>query len=218
MIEITGTCQICGRAIKATKGVIAHHGYERPAGWYSQTASCMGARFLPYEVSCDRISEVIKIVEGQLGYLREHQASLAAPQTITERVRKAGDYSRYPQYDTVTYERPAGYKESPYDLPHTYGHALGRARREAGEAIRATEQQLAYLRDRLAKWAPADLEQTTREAAEARKPKGKPVLTHCGDCGEPLARLQDAHRRQSGLAPGGGLSLKAWSRPLLKIA
>ena len=39
----TRTCQICGRAIKASSGLIAHHGYERP-GWGYQTTSCLGAR------------------------------------------------------------------------------------------------------------------------------------------------------------------------------
>lgn len=26
----TTTCQVCGRAIKASNGLIAHHGYKRP--------------------------------------------------------------------------------------------------------------------------------------------------------------------------------------------
>jgi hypothetical protein len=46
------TCQICGRRILANKGTIAHHGYERPGeGW--QTASCAGAKELPFEVERD---------------------------------------------------------------------------------------------------------------------------------------------------------------------
>lgn len=55
------TCQICARAIEAGTGVIAHHGYRRPkrgSGW--QTGSCMGARHLPYEVSCDLIPVAIE--------------------------------------------------------------------------------------------------------------------------------------------------------------
>jgi hypothetical protein len=48
------TCQICARPIYAEVGVIAHHGYERPGmGW--QTASCPGARELPFEVSRDAL-------------------------------------------------------------------------------------------------------------------------------------------------------------------
>ena len=56
----TTTCQICARAIKANTGIIAHHGYQRPQyqGW--QTASCDGARQLPYEVSRDYIPVVIE--------------------------------------------------------------------------------------------------------------------------------------------------------------
>ena len=45
-----GICQACGREIGVKHGVIAHHGYQRPFGWGEQTASCFGARELPYEV------------------------------------------------------------------------------------------------------------------------------------------------------------------------
>ena len=45
------TCQICARDILASKGVIAHHGYERPWHSHLQTASCGGARALPFECS-----------------------------------------------------------------------------------------------------------------------------------------------------------------------
>lgn len=56
----TTHCQICARDIKANTGIIAHHGYQRPQyqGW--QTASCDGARQLPYEVSRDFIPVVIE--------------------------------------------------------------------------------------------------------------------------------------------------------------
>ena len=48
------TCQICGRPIFAEVGVIAHHGYQRPGdGW--QTASCDGARELPFEAAKDAL-------------------------------------------------------------------------------------------------------------------------------------------------------------------
>jgi hypothetical protein len=59
------TCQICGRPIQSKKGLIAHHGYQRPSdGW--QTPSCFGARYLPYEKSRDRIPEAIEILKGQI--------------------------------------------------------------------------------------------------------------------------------------------------------
>lgn len=57
------TCQVCANAILANKGVIAHHGYQRPGhGW--QTDSCMGARELPYEVSRDTLGVWIVVLEG----------------------------------------------------------------------------------------------------------------------------------------------------------
>lgn len=58
--EVVGTCQVCARPIGFKAGVIAHHGYERPGqGW--QTASCFGARALPFEQSRDRLGEWIEL-------------------------------------------------------------------------------------------------------------------------------------------------------------
>lgn len=52
------TCQCCGRPILASKGRVAHHGYQRPGhGW--QTGSCMGALHAPFEVSRDRLGAMI---------------------------------------------------------------------------------------------------------------------------------------------------------------
>jgi hypothetical protein len=66
------TCQCCGRAIFAQSGSIAHHGYERPGyGW--QTASCMGAKHLPFEVSRDRLGALIVRLEQRLADLIEAQ-------------------------------------------------------------------------------------------------------------------------------------------------
>jgi len=55
----TTTCQICGRAILAKTGLIAHHGYRRPHHMGFQTASCEGAKCKPYEVSCGAIDAAI---------------------------------------------------------------------------------------------------------------------------------------------------------------
>lgn len=58
------TCQCCARPIFAETGTIAHHGYERP-GWGYQTASCMGAKFLPFEVSRDRLGDLIVMLKDR---------------------------------------------------------------------------------------------------------------------------------------------------------
>lgn len=61
-MESKFTCQVCGREIKAKKGIIAHHGYKRPEqGW--QTDSCIGARQLPYEKSRDIIPKAIQTIQ-----------------------------------------------------------------------------------------------------------------------------------------------------------
>jgi hypothetical protein len=60
------TCQCCGRKILAKHGSIAHHGYERPDYGY-QTASCMGAKELPFEVDRKALGRQIVSVN----YMRE---------------------------------------------------------------------------------------------------------------------------------------------------
>ena len=63
------TCQICGREIKDSTGVIAHHGFQRPGdGW--QTQSCIGARELPYEKSRDIIP---KAIEEANNYIKKQE-------------------------------------------------------------------------------------------------------------------------------------------------
>lgn len=57
------TCQCCGRKHLANTGTIAHHGYQRPGGGW-QTASCSGAKNLPFEVSRDRLGELIESLKG----------------------------------------------------------------------------------------------------------------------------------------------------------
>lgn len=58
-------CQCCGRAILANLGSIAHHGYERPgSGW--QTASCFGAKRLPWEVDRSAVADLIKFLKASL--------------------------------------------------------------------------------------------------------------------------------------------------------
>ncbi len=58
------TCQCCGRLHLANTGVVAHHGYQRPGfGW--QTASCIGARELPFEVARDRLGQHINLMKAR---------------------------------------------------------------------------------------------------------------------------------------------------------
>lgn len=71
------TCQCCGLQYLANTGTIAHHGYQRP-GWGFQTASCMGAKYVPFEVSRDRLGEMLVALKAHLertqGILADVQA------------------------------------------------------------------------------------------------------------------------------------------------
>lgn len=97
----TMTCQCCGRAIFAETGVIAHHGYERTAaGW--QTASCMGARHLPFETDRTRLGEMIVALGNQLDRMRTVRAEIEA-----ETMPITRDYTDYRVRHEYGRERPS---------------------------------------------------------------------------------------------------------------
>jgi hypothetical protein len=114
------TCQVCGREIKASSGLTAHHGYKRPyEGW--QTASCEGARYVPYEVGCERLREVASQLFDFIVRTEKTLAEFLAnpPETLTVTSRR-GAWSKE---ETRTYTKPDdfgmnnSYKRS---IPRTY--------------------------------------------------------------------------------------------------
>lgn len=151
------TCQICARDIKANTGIIAHHGYQRPQfmGW--QTASCDGARQLPYEVSRDFIPVVIERYK-MAAKNQEDMADdmLRNPEaTITRRHYNA--YTHESREEIFT--KPADF--NPYDAVNL-GHRhfsfasyenefvkVYQAHRSNQEEIKAA---IVFLQDRFDKW------------------------------------------------------------------
>jgi len=83
-LEATMTCQCCAGKYLANTGKMAHHGYQRPGnGW--QTASCIGARELPFEVSRDRLGELIVNLEAQAVRMIEFRNEIATEATPIHR-------------------------------------------------------------------------------------------------------------------------------------
>jgi len=160
----TTHCQICGRDIKSALGLIAHHGYRRPGG--SQTASCPGARRLPYEISRDALPPTIGEGELHLDKVREALVNLLAnpPECFT------GVFRGQP----YTVARPADF--DPHNqhgggIPRSYAAHYARQCTPLLDDIRITEANLDYLRRRLADWrAP--------EGAAGRPPNFRPVAPY----------------------------------------
>ncbi len=73
------TCQCCGRRIFAQTGTIAHHGYQRP-GFGQQTASCWGAKQLPYEADRTILGRMIEAFKRERNEVagRIHNISIEA--------------------------------------------------------------------------------------------------------------------------------------------
>ena len=97
------TCQICEREVKVPHGLTSHHGYSRPGyGW--QTASCPGARELPYELSCDLIPPVIQGIKNYKRGLEDKiESFMTKPPKVLTKTHK-NIYSG--QETTEEYERP----------------------------------------------------------------------------------------------------------------
>jgi len=123
-------CQICGRAIKSTSGLIAHHGYQRPeSGW--QTSSCEGARHLPYEQDRERIVAVQRRV-------LEHSVSL---------VLQIDDVKANPPDELMTRVKK-GTRE--------YDACLQARLRQLAATIKRNEEFVRYLQSRYDSWTPPE--------------------------------------------------------------
>ena len=148
----TTTCQICARAIKANTGVIAHHGYQRPgSGW--QTASCDGAKQLPYEVSRDYIPVVIERYKMHAA----NQEAMAdemlrtPPATITK-------YAKNSYQEDVTFEKPADFdafevaKADRLTGSSSYQNEFLRRYRQHRFNVKDINATIPYLQDRYDTW------------------------------------------------------------------
>jgi len=143
------TCQICGRPIKASKGIIAHHGYRRPDyGW--QTASCMGARHLPYEKSCDAIPSAItymeRYIENTKQSLKNHREN--PPESLVIKM-----YGR----EDKRCDRPVDFNPEKSYRPYTYESMWHSMEYAMTTSLRSSKLQLEYLKTRLSNWKPETL-------------------------------------------------------------
>ena len=148
------TCQICEREIKANTGVIAHHGYQRPdrgSGW--QTESCMGARHLPYEKSCDVIQPTIdyieKYVKSQSVRIKEIMKS--PPEKL---------YSSFMSWGQTPkeYPRPEGFDSKKcleivgYGMGQRYEMEFSSMYRDINRSIENGKYDIKRLKRRLVEW------------------------------------------------------------------
>lgn len=103
------TCQCCFNKILANKGKIAHHGYQRPGeGW--QTASCFGARELPFEVDRERLGELIVALKNHLKSLKEtliklQNEEVAFSKDFYDRAKSKLNFGSKPVYTTLHFTR-----------------------------------------------------------------------------------------------------------------
>ena len=105
-VQVRGTCQCCGGDVAVEGGEAewqrtrtAHHGYTRPGyGW--QTASCEGARSLPYELGHAKLDSLLVALRQYEARLVGQEAALRAG-TVTTVIRTVG-YGRRAETVEIT--------------------------------------------------------------------------------------------------------------------
>lgn len=153
-------CQICGRLIKASTGKIAHHGYRRPGGGW-QTASCLGARYEPYEVSRDRIPAVFEVINEYIESTTARIADLKL-NPPDELSYTRGSWKK----ETIKVQRPEGFTAS---NPNATSHRMHSYEAEffglidrLERSIKSSQADLLHLAQRFADWKePATITETT---------------------------------------------------------
>jgi len=147
-------CQVCGRDIMANTGTIAHHGYTRPQGWYSQTASCPGALHVPYEESCEKLKEVARGVQVHIeATIAKREAINEAPAKLTYK-REIRRNFRVSDHETVTLERPSDFEDGDlrYHLEGSYQAVLRNWRANLESEVRLHERIVKEMNGRIAAW------------------------------------------------------------------
>jgi hypothetical protein len=147
----TTTCQICGRAIKAKDGRIAHHGYTRPQGYGYQTRSCFGARYRSYEVAHDALDRYIPMLEEWRAKTTELLAKMASEPPATM-IWRRGSFKTV----EISYDRPAGFEPMKWIdrgyRPDTYEGQFASRCSNLRREIFSIDADIAECRSRVAAW------------------------------------------------------------------
>lgn len=142
------TCQICGRDIKSKNGVIAHHGYTRPdSGW--QTKSCMGARNLPYEISCDVIPVAIDSLKTYL-FNERHKLNKMMVNPPDELQRS--EFTGKEGWHMVIHKKPDDFNPKKLGGYSGYESAFSSLKYEIERNIESADRNIEYLEERLRNW------------------------------------------------------------------
>jgi len=149
-------CQCCGRPILATRGVIAHHGFERPG--YGQTPSCFGARKPPFEVARDALGLYIDALQNTIAAMRKARAEVDAEQlpVTLGYTKRAGSSSNMTVRLGLTRENfeheVAQHRGSFCLVGPTFDDCKARDLRDRDGRIRMQTEFLAELEARYAGW------------------------------------------------------------------
>lgn len=152
--QIETHCQICARPIKSKNGVIAHHGYTQ-RGWGYRTASCFGARELPYEVSRDAISKALVSVRNALETEQANEIKWTAtpPAKIEKKAKHSYD-------DDQVFIKPAGFDPQNNfraNWSGTYESAYDSLIRETQRNIKEIKAEIEFLTNRFDAWKPVEV-------------------------------------------------------------
>lgn len=151
----TTHCQICARDIKANTGTIAHHGYQRPGnGW--QTSSCLGAKYLPYEESRDRIPAVLDTYKAILKTTKSYLKNF-----LTNPPKELTRVARYGFQENEAYPRPEDFQVEACLNMGSWGYGQGYEMefsstvKQTKRDIESIKYEITFLQERYDNWSKA---------------------------------------------------------------
>ena len=176
--KYSGECQICGRNQKLPNELLSNHGYSVDYGFFS--GICQGAKYQPFEKSCDLIAGVVEQVKVQIQTVKDRIKSLENNLHNTKNVRIQIYCPIIFKYRSIRVDvigRDNGFgaeeyfgvteKGEEHKISH-YGYGgikavtekLWNAEiRESQSQVRGMEQYVVWQNKRMANWKPKELKE-----------------------------------------------------------
>lgn len=187
-----GLCQVCFRTYRVQRACISLHGFQRPGDGYLY-GRCPGAKYAPFEVSCERTKEYLSMLRAEEARRVADLNNLQAPdlQSLPWNYHVYGRVVVAPEGAKVT---PPAYAGAAYEITlqiqngapeggwaSEYGGARkpsfeelrARAIREAEARLRMLRGNIQFIELMIRNWEPKKMKHSVESS------RGNPIHQGC---------------------------------------
>jgi len=163
-VRFLAHCQICGNEQKVRNGRMVSHGYQRPWEGSGNMGDCGGVGHVPYEVSCDRLKELVVEEQSHQAALNESIAQLKSGAVTEIRVYWTEGFGRNKRQQSKLAQK-VNCVEHEWDA-HVRGEVIRFER-----LIKNSKSAVLFFNDRISSWKPGTVKETTEAVISAEKRK-----------------------------------------------